>query len=65
MYSTASASLASFWDELSGTQPGPEPWVVIAALVAAFAVVAPHRVWRVARNARAGTGWWPCSPAVR
>ncbi|MFF5250527.1 M50 family metallopeptidase [Streptomyces leeuwenhoekii] len=51
MYSTASASLASFWDELSGTQPGPEPWVVIAALVAAFAVVAPHRVWRVARNA--------------
>ncbi|MEV5881626.1 M50 family metallopeptidase [Streptomyces sp. NPDC052020] len=51
MDSTASASLASFWDELSGTQPSPGTWVVIATLVAAFAVVAPRRAWRVARNA--------------
>jgi hypothetical protein len=51
MDSTASASLASFWDELSGTQPVPGTWVVIATLVAAFAAVAPRRAWRVARNA--------------
>ncbi|CAL9429706.1 hypothetical protein SUDANB6_02021 [Streptomyces sp. enrichment culture] len=51
MDSTASTSLASLWDELTGTQPGPEPWVVIATLLAVLAVVVPHRPWRVARNA--------------
>ncbi|CAL9523925.1 hypothetical protein SUDANB58_03903 [Streptomyces sp. enrichment culture] len=51
MDSTASASLASLWDELTGTQPGPDPWVVIATLLAVLAVVVPHRPWRVARNA--------------
>ncbi|MDO0911910.1 M50 family metallopeptidase [Streptomyces sp. DT2A-34] len=51
MDSTASASLASLWNEVSGTQPDPDLWVVIATLVAALAVVVPHVLWRVARNA--------------
>ncbi|MFE5918324.1 M50 family metallopeptidase [Streptomyces sp. NPDC056468] len=51
MDSTASASLASLWDEVSGTQPDPDLWVVIAALVVALAVVIPHPLWRLSRNA--------------
>ncbi|KUM70718.1 M50 family metallopeptidase [Streptomyces curacoi] len=51
MDSTASASLASLWNEVSGTQPDPDVWVVIATLVTALAVVVPHVLWRVSRNA--------------
>ncbi|ELS56305.1 M50 family metallopeptidase [Streptomyces viridochromogenes] len=51
MDSTASASLASLWNEISGTQPDPDVWVVIATLVTALAVVVPHVLWRVSRNA--------------
>ncbi|WP_330307193.1 MULTISPECIES: M50 family metallopeptidase [unclassified Streptomyces] len=51
MDSTASTSLASLWDQVSGTQPDPDLWVVIATLVAALAVIVPHDVWRVSRNA--------------
>ncbi|WP_405588742.1 M50 family metallopeptidase [Streptomyces sp. NBC_01092] len=51
MDSTASASLASLWGEVSGTQPDPDLWVVIAALVVALAVVVPHSLWRLSRNA--------------
>ncbi|MEV0318682.1 M50 family metallopeptidase [Streptomyces sp. NPDC050658] len=51
MESTASASLADLWDRVFGTQSAPEQWLVIAAGVAALAVVVPHGVWRVARNA--------------
>ncbi|MGK5693548.1 M50 family metallopeptidase [Streptomyces sp. URMC 128] len=51
MDSTATASLASLWDEVSGTQPDPDLWVVIAALGAALAVVIPHGLWRISRNA--------------
>ncbi|MFH8495301.1 M50 family metallopeptidase [Streptomyces coeruleorubidus] len=51
MDSIATASLASLWDEVSGTQPDPDLWVVIATLVAALAVVIPHGLWRVSRNA--------------
>ncbi|MEZ7003900.1 M50 family metallopeptidase [Streptomyces sp. AD55] len=47
----ASASLATLWDEVSGTQPGPDLWLVIVTLAAAFAVVALRGSWRVARNA--------------
>ncbi|MFJ2606040.1 M50 family metallopeptidase [Streptomyces sp. NPDC091279] len=50
MDSTAS-SLSSLWDEVFGTQPDPDLWVVIATLVAALAVTVPSGVWRVARNA--------------
>ncbi|GAA0644589.1 M50 family metallopeptidase [Streptomyces thermocarboxydovorans] len=51
MVSTASASLASLWDEVSGTQPEPDQWVVAATLAAALAVVAWHPTWRLSRNA--------------
>ncbi|MEW2162375.1 M50 family metallopeptidase [Streptomyces sp. NPDC007084] len=54
MHSTASTSLASLgslWDEVFGSQPDPDLWVVIATLVAALAAVVPHGVWRLARNA--------------
>lgn len=51
MDSTASTSLASLWDQVSGTQPDPDLWVVIATLVAALAVIVPHGVWRLSRNA--------------
>ncbi|WP_030952397.1 M50 family metallopeptidase [Streptomyces sp. NRRL S-481] len=51
MDSTATASLASLWDEVSGTQPDPDLWVVIATLAAALAVVIPHGLWRISRNA--------------
>ncbi|MGW0472706.1 M50 family metallopeptidase [Streptomyces coeruleorubidus] len=51
MDSTATASLASLWDEVSGTQSDPDLWVVIGTLVAALAVVIPHGLWRVSRNA--------------
>ncbi|MET8691388.1 M50 family metallopeptidase [Streptomyces bauhiniae] len=44
-------ALPDLWGRLSGTQPGPDLWVVLATLAAALAVVAPHPVWRVARNA--------------
>ncbi|MBM7173490.1 M50 family metallopeptidase [Streptomyces sp. G44] len=51
MESTANADPADLWDRLLGTQPAPEQWLVVAAGVAALAVVVPHGVWRLARNA--------------
>lgn len=51
MVSTASASFASLWDEVSGTQPDPDVWVVVATLVAAAVVVVPQGLWRLSRNA--------------
>ncbi|MGX1881152.1 M50 family metallopeptidase [Streptomyces sp. NPDC055287] len=43
--------LGDLWDRIFGTQPDPDQWLVIAAALAALAVVVPHAVWRVARNA--------------
>ncbi|MCO4698093.1 M50 family metallopeptidase [Streptomyces sp. RO-S4] len=54
MVSTASVSLmslGSLWDEVSGTQPDPDLWVIVVTLVAAAAVVVPQAPWRLARNA--------------
>ncbi|MEU6811217.1 M50 family metallopeptidase [Streptomyces sp. NPDC046831] len=51
MDSTASIALPGLWDRLVGTQPRPELWMVIATLAAATAVVLPHTLWRVSRNA--------------
>ncbi len=51
MHSTAAASLAGLWDEVAGTQPDPDTWVVLATAVAALAVVVPAGVWRLSRNA--------------
>ncbi|CAL9455203.1 hypothetical protein SUDANB145_02521 [Streptomyces sp. enrichment culture] len=46
-----STTATSLWDEITGTQPDPDLWVVIATLVAALVVVVPHQPWRIARNA--------------
>ncbi|CAM5473027.1 hypothetical protein SALBM311S_02268 [Streptomyces alboniger] len=51
MHTTASESLASLWDEIFGSQPDPDLWVVLATLVASLAVVVPHPLWRISRNA--------------
>ncbi|MEV5977319.1 M50 family metallopeptidase [Streptomyces sp. NPDC052114] len=48
---TANASLADLWDRVFGTQAAPEQWLVIATGVVALAVVVPHGIWRLARNA--------------
>ncbi|WP_086725997.1 M50 family metallopeptidase [Streptomyces carpinensis] len=51
MDSLAAIALPDLWDRLTGTQPDPGLWVVIATAVAALAVVVPHTLWRVSRNA--------------
>ncbi|MFE9608952.1 M50 family metallopeptidase [Streptomyces sp. NPDC006012] len=51
MDSTASTALPDLWDRLWGTQPDPALWMVLATLAAALAVVVPHGLWRVSRNA--------------
>ncbi|MFF8941322.1 M50 family metallopeptidase [Streptomyces sp. NPDC014864] len=51
MDSTASIALPDLWDRLVGIQPDPDLWVVIATMVAALAMVVPHTLWRVSRNA--------------
>ncbi|MEU6541108.1 M50 family metallopeptidase [Streptomyces sp. NPDC047000] len=51
MASTPVTALPDLWDRLTGTQPDPRLWVVLATLAAAFAVILPHPVWRVSRNA--------------
>ncbi|MEU5901181.1 M50 family metallopeptidase [Streptomyces venezuelae] len=51
MESTANADLTDLWDRVFGTQAAPEQWLVIAAGVVALAVVVPHALWRLSRNA--------------
>ncbi len=51
MESTAATSLATLWDEVFGSQPDPDIWVVVATMVAALAVIVPQGLWRLARNA--------------
>ncbi|PZH19543.1 hypothetical protein C1I97_02590 [Streptomyces sp. NTH33] len=51
MDSLASTALPDLWDRLIGTQPDPDLWVVAATAVAALAVVVPHGLWRLSRNA--------------
>ncbi|MDI3408697.1 M50 family metallopeptidase [Streptomyces cavernicola] len=48
---TTSATAADLWDRVFGTQPDPDLWLVIATAVAALAVVVPHGLWRLSRNA--------------
>ncbi|SNX63932.1 peptidase M50B-like protein [Streptomyces sp. TLI_55] len=45
------STASSLWDELVGTQPDPDLWVVLATMVAALALVVPHALWRISRNA--------------
>ncbi|MEV6809485.1 M50 family metallopeptidase [Streptomyces sp. NPDC017248] len=51
MDSLAAPALPGLWDRLTGTQPDPGLWVVLGTLAVALAVVVPHPVWRIARNA--------------
>ncbi|MFF4831922.1 M50 family metallopeptidase [Streptomyces sp. NPDC001315] len=51
MDSTAATALPDLWDRVFGTQPDPHLWVVLATMVAALAIVVPHTVWRISRNA--------------
>ncbi|NGO10768.1 M50 family metallopeptidase [Streptomyces sp. HC44] len=51
MEATATTSLATLWDEVFGSQPDPDIWVVVATMVAALTVIVPHGVWRLSRNA--------------
>ncbi|MER6911592.1 M50 family metallopeptidase [Streptomyces sp. NPDC000594] len=46
-----SASLGGLWDRLTGTQPAPEQWLIVATAVAALALVLPRPLWRLSRNA--------------
>ncbi|MDX3386333.1 M50 family metallopeptidase [Streptomyces niveiscabiei] len=41
----------TLWDRVTGLQPDPDLWVVLATAVAALAIVVPHNLWRVSRNA--------------
>ncbi|MEU6483038.1 M50 family metallopeptidase [Streptomyces sp. NPDC046887] len=41
----------SLWERLSGLQPAPDLWLVIATGVAALVAVGPWALWRVSRNA--------------
>ncbi|MFF5495368.1 M50 family metallopeptidase [Streptomyces aquilus] len=45
------STASSLWDELVGTQPDPDLWVVLATMAAALAIVVPHTLWRISRNA--------------
>ncbi|MFC4331234.1 M50 family metallopeptidase [Streptomyces andamanensis] len=51
MDSLAAVALPGLWDRLVGTQPDPDLWVVLATAAAALAVVVPHTLWRISRNA--------------
>ncbi|MFD5253947.1 M50 family metallopeptidase [Streptomyces bobili] len=51
MASTAATALPDLWDRLVGTQSDPDLWVVIATMAAALAMVVPHTLWRLSRNA--------------
>lgn len=42
---------ADLWDRVFGNQPAPDAWLVIATGLVALAVVAPHPIWRLSRNA--------------
>ncbi|MFD0266866.1 M50 family metallopeptidase [Streptomyces sp. NPDC127106] len=46
-----STTPAGLWDRLTGIQTPPALWLVIVTGLAALALVAPHPVWRVSRNA--------------
>ncbi|WP_416968404.1 M50 family metallopeptidase [Streptomyces sp. 4F14] len=41
----------TLWDRVTGLQPDPDLWVVLATAAAALAIVVPHNLWRVSRNA--------------
>jgi Peptidase M50B-like len=42
--------ITGVWDRLTGTQPDPPPWLVLADGLAAVAAVVHRPTWRVTRN---------------
>ncbi|MBM9619453.1 M50 family metallopeptidase [Streptomyces zhihengii] len=48
---TATAAAGDLWDRLSGTQSGPELWLVAVTGLVALAAVLPGSLWRLSRNA--------------
>ena len=43
--------MTDVWDEVTGTQPAPETWLVLAVALVALAVVSVQPTWRITRNA--------------
>ncbi|ARQ68689.1 M50 family metallopeptidase [Streptomyces marincola] len=44
------ADIDELWGRVTGTQPDPELWLIVAAALVALAAVAPFPVWRLSRN---------------
>lgn len=44
-------AMTDLWDEVTGTQPAPETWLVLAVALVALAVVSVQPTWRITRNA--------------
>ncbi|MFE9658518.1 MULTISPECIES: M50 family metallopeptidase [unclassified Streptomyces] len=51
MNTLAIASATDLWDRVTGTQPDPDTWVVVATALAALLAVVPAPAWRLSRNA--------------
>ncbi|MBW5486589.1 M50 family metallopeptidase [Streptomyces bambusae] len=49
--SSSGTTAAGLWDRLTGLQEAPELWLVVVTAAVALALVAPHPVWRISRNA--------------
>ncbi|GAA1903854.1 M50 family metallopeptidase [Streptomyces sodiiphilus] len=45
------ADLDELWERVTGTQPHPGLWLVLATAAVALALVTTHRPWRLSRNA--------------
>lgn len=43
--------MTDVWDEVTGTQPAPEAWLIISVALVALAIVAARPSWRITRNA--------------
>ncbi|MEV7616453.1 M50 family metallopeptidase [Streptomyces sp. NPDC089799] len=51
-HTSAAGSLADgLWERLTGLQDAPPQWLVLLTAAAALAVVLPHPLWRLSRNA--------------
>ncbi|WP_165986117.1 M50 family metallopeptidase [Streptomyces sp. YIM 98790] len=46
----AFADVDGLWEELTGLQPDPDLWLVLATAAAALLMTGPWSVWRVTRN---------------
>ncbi|UCM90237.1 M50 family metallopeptidase [Streptomyces marincola] len=44
------ADIDELWGRVTGTQPDPELWLIVAAALVALAAVAPFPVWRLSRT---------------